>query len=208
MLHLLLEDEYFSAVRVLARTTLSLSHPKLEVCVTDFTNPNDFHRSLGKGDIIFCCIGTTLKKVKGDKQLYRSIDYDIPLHAAQWGIDNGFTQFLVVSSVGANAGSSNFYLRLKGEMEAAIHALPYQALHIFHPSFLLGQRQEKRKGEKLVQLIAPAISQLLVGSLQKYRAIQSTDVAKAMLIAARSEKTGIHKYSFEQIQQLCQTKNL
>lgn len=199
LLHLILEDEYFAQIRVLVRQPISLSHPRLEVCVTDFDDYNNFHRSLGTGDTIFCCIGTTMKKVKGDKALYRRIDFDIPVHAAQWGIDNGFSKFLVVSSVGANAHSSNFYLSVKGSMEAAIHALPYSALHIFRPSFLLGFREEKRKGEKFVQTIAPAISLLLPGKLKKYRAIESVVVAGAMRSAAKSNTTGVHTHEYTQM---------
>ncbi|HTN07559.1 NAD(P)H-binding protein [Agriterribacter sp.] len=202
LLHLLLADDYFTTVRVLVRKPFAFMHPRLEVRVTDFDDHDNFHNALGKGDVIFCCTGTTMKKVKGDKALYRRIDFDIPVHAAQWGIDNGFSQYLVVSAIGANAKSSNFYLHLKGSMEAAIHALPYRSLHIFHPSLLLGSREEKRKGEKLAQSIMPALSFLLAGSLKKYRAIEAPDVAKAMLAAAKSGKTGINVYEYAQMKML------
>lgn len=197
LLHLLLEDDYFSGVRILVRKPFPFTHDKLEIGITDFNNPDKFKQAIGKGDTIFCCIGTTMKKVKGDKELYRSIDFDIPVHAAQWGIDNGFSQYLVVSSVGANAKSSNFYLHIKGSMEAALHALPYTSLHIFRPSLLLGSRDEKRKGEKLFQAIAPAMAFLLRGSLRKYRSIKAPEVAGAMLNAAKSGKEGlcIHEYT-------------
>ena len=146
LLHLLLADDYFAQIRVLVRKPFAFIHPRLEVCVTDFDDHNNFHRALGKGDTIFCCIGTTMKKVNGDKALYRRIDFNIPVHAAQWGIDNGFSQYLVVSAIGANAKSSNFYLSLKGSMEEAIHALPYTSLHIFRPSLLLGSREGRGSG--------------------------------------------------------------
>ena len=202
LLHLLLADDYFAQIRVLVRKPFAFIHPRLEVCVTDFDDHDNFHRALGKGDTIFCCIGTTMKKVNGDKALYRRIDFDIPVHAAQWGIDNGFSQYLVVSAIGANAKSSNFYLSLKGSMEEAIHALPYTSLHIFRPSILLGSREGKRKGEKLAQSIMPALSFMLAGSLKKYRAIEASDVAKAMLAAAKSGKWGINVYEHAQMKTL------
>ena len=199
LLHLLLADDYFTTVRVLVRKPFAFIHPRLEIQITDFSDHDNFHRALGKGDAIFCCIGTTMKKVNGDKALYRSIDFDIPVHAAQWGADNGFSQYLVVSAVGANAASSGFYLQLKGSMEAAIHALPYASLHIFRPSLLLGTREEKRKGEGLAQSIMPALSFMLAGALKKYRPIEAADVAKAMLAAAKSGKTGVNIHEYRQM---------
>jgi uncharacterized protein YbjT (DUF2867 family) len=208
LLHLLLADDHFTQIRALVRKPFAFMHPRLEVCITDFNDHDNFHSALGKGDAIFCCTGTTMKKVKGDKALYRSIDFDIPVQAAQWGTDNGFSQYLVVSAVGANARSSNFYLQLKGSMEETIHALPYSSLHIFRPSLLLGSREEKREGEKLAQSIMPALSFALQGPLKKYRAIESADVAKAMLAAARSDKTGINIYEYTQIKMLSELQPL
>lgn len=202
LLHLLLTDDYFTGIRVLVRKPFAFMHPKLEVRITDFDDHDNFHSALGKGDAIFCCTGTTMEKVKGDKILYRRIDFDIPVHAAQWGIDNGFSQFLVVSAIGANEKSSNFYLHLKGSMEAAIHALPYASLHIFRPSLLLGDREEIRKGEKLAKSIMPVLSFMLAGSLKKYRAIEALDVARAMLAAAQSGKTGINVHEYTQMKML------
>ena len=107
-----------------------------------------------------------------------------------------------IAAIGANAKSSNFYLSLKGSMEEAIHALPYTSLHIFRPSLLLGSREGKRKGEKLAQSIMPALSFMLAGSLKKYRAIEASDVAKAMLAAAKSGKWGINVYEHAQMKTL------
>lgn len=199
LLQLLLEDDYFSGIRILVRNPLPITHPKLEMEITDFNDPDKYNKALGKGNTIFCCIGTTMKKVKGDKVVYRHIDFGIPVQAAQWGIDKGFTQYIVVSSVGANIKSSNFYLQLKGSMETALHALPYTALHIFRPSFLLGSREEKRKGERLVQAIIPALAFALRGSFKKYRAVKAEDVAMAMLRAAQSDKKGLHIHEYPEI---------
>ena len=202
LLQLLLQDEHYSTIRALVRKPLPVIHPKLEARVTDFNDLHDFNTAMGSGDTIFCCIGTTMKKVKGNKALYHQIDVDIPVHAAQWGIDKGYSQFLVVSAIGANTKSSNFYLRLKGSMEESIHALPYPAIHIFRPSLLLGNREEVRKGEKIARHIMPALSFLLPGTLKKYRAIQAVEVAKAMLAAAQTAKAGVNVYEYAQIKML------
>ena len=202
LLQLLLQDDHYSTIRALVRKPLPVIHPKLEVQLTDFNDLHDFNAAMGSGDDIFCCIGTTIKKVNGDKALYHQIDVDIPVHAAQFGIDKGFSQYLVVSAIGANAKASNFYLRLKGNMEDSIHALPYPAIHIFRPSLLLGNREEVRKGERITQSVMPALSFLLAGSLKKYRAIDAAEVAKAMLAADQSGKAGVNIYEYTQIKML------
>ena len=103
--------------------------------------------SLCTGDCIFSCIGTTSSNVKGDKVLYRSIDFDIPVNAARFGSEAGFKQYLLVSAIGADAHSRIFYSRLKGEVEEVIATFPFDGLHIFRPSLLVGERKEKRLGE-------------------------------------------------------------
>ena len=98
VLEQLLNDDAFIKVRVLVRRPLELQHPKLEVCITDFNNYADYQSKLGTGNCIFCCIGTTNANVKGDKALYRTIDFDIPVNAARFGKEAGFQQFLLVSA--------------------------------------------------------------------------------------------------------------
>ena len=147
VLNQLLNDDAFTKVRVLVRRPLNITDPKLEVCITDFSNYTDYQTKLGKGDSIFCCIGTTNAKVKGDKALYRTIDFDIPVNAARFGKDAGFQQFLLVSAVGANSKSSIFYSRLKGEVEEVIETFHFKSFHVFRPSVLLGNRNEERMGD-------------------------------------------------------------
>lgn len=199
---LLLQDDRFSQVRILVRRPVSLRHPKLDIRVVNFDEPDELSAQLGNGDCLFCCVGTTQKKVKGDKQAYRKVDYDIPITTARLGITNGFRQYLLVSAVGANPNSGNFYLQLKGSVEEDLTVLPYQAIHIFRPSLLLGHRQESRTGEKIAQVLMPALSFLLQGPLRKYRAIGARQVAQAMTVAALSGEAGVHVYQYDQIKQL------
>lgn len=207
LLELLLRDPYFSEVSALVRKPLTFSHPKLEAKITDFGNVIQLKEAMGSGDCIFCCIGTTMKKVNGDKELYRSIDVDIPLNAAKAGLELGFSHFLVVSSIGANTRSANFYLKLKGTLEGGLTAIPYPSVDIFRPSFLLGYRKEKRQGEKLIQSLASASAFFLRGRLKKYRAISAADVAAAMLAAAKRQQEGVHLYEYEQIRSLADLSN-
>src|SRR4051794_15151096 len=143
----LLNDTTFEKVRILVRKTLAVTNPKLEVQVVDFNNINELSEKIGKGDSIFCCVGTTQKKVKGDLEAYRKVDHDIPVNTAKIGLAKGFRKYLLVSSVGANEKASNFYLKLKGEVEKEIAAMPFESIHIFQPSMLMGERKEVRLGE-------------------------------------------------------------
>lgn len=202
LLPLLLNNPAYGKVIALVRKPVKITHPKLEQRITDFTNEDNYKANIPAGDTIFCCIGTTMKQVKGDKVKYRQIDFDIPVNAARWGIEKGYTQYLLVSAIGANARSSNFYLQLKGEVEEAISGMPYPTVHIFQPSLLMGSRQESRPAEKAAQLLSPLLSLLTFGSMKKYSPIRGSEVATAMLSAAVSETTGVHTYTFSQIKAL------
>ncbi len=192
----LLNDAVFSKVRILVRRPVKLLHPNLEVEIVNFDNLSEHRRKLGKGDCIFCCIGTTQKKVKGDKNAYRKVDVDIPLNAAKMGKDAGFAKYLLVSAVGAEAHAKNFYLRFKGELEREIAAINFNSFHVFRPSILLGERKEFRLAELVGKGVMKGLSGLFGGILRKYRGIDRAAVARAMIAAAKSEGKGmfVHHY--------------
>lgn len=170
--------------------------------MVNFDSHKEFRSKLGSGDCIFCCIGTTQNKVKGDKNAYRKVDFDIPVNAAKMGKDAGFKNYLLVSSVGANARSSNFYLQLKGEVEKKIAELNFASFHVFRPSILLGERKEFRLGEIIGKSVIQMISGLFLGNLRKYKGIKAADVAKAMIAAAKSHKKGMLTYHYNEMMKL------
>ncbi|HEV8283222.1 MAG TPA: NAD(P)H-binding protein [Chitinophagaceae bacterium] len=193
LLKFLLNDDYFKTVRVIIRRPFNRGHPKLEKKLVDFNDNDSLLVALDGSDVIFCTVGTTQKKVKGDEQAYRKVDYDIPVHAARFCKMTGCKTFVLVSSVGANSKSGNFYLKLKGEVEDAVKELGIESVHIMRPSMLLGERKEFRLGEKIGQPIMKAFSFLLPS---KYKPVQARDVAKAMLAASKQNRTGffVHEY--------------
>lgn len=197
LLQQLLNDPAFVKVRILVRRAVKLSHPKLEVEVVNFDNLKEFRQKLGRGHCIFCCIGTTQKKVKGDKAAYRKVDVDIPVNAAKMGKDAGFSKYLLVSAVGADTHSANFYLRLKGEVEREIADVNFNSFHAFRPSILLGDRKEFRLAESVGKGVMKGLSNLFLGRLKKYRGIAGEQVARAMVAAAKSEGKGmfVHHYN-------------
>ena len=195
----LLNDKDYITVRVLVRKTLTIIHPKLQQQIVDFNDKDDLSKKMDEGDVIFSCIGTTQKKVNGDKNLYEKIDHDIPITAAEIGISHHFKKFLIISAVGANENSSNFYLRLKGKTENSLKRFPFESLSIFQPSLLNGKRKETRKGEQIAETVMDLLSFLMLGPLQKYRAIGANNVARAMVYESKQNNPGIHYYRYGQM---------
>jgi len=149
---------------------------------------------------VFCALGSTIKKA-GSQAAFRRVDFDYPrMLAERTAAAHG--RFVVVSSVDANSKSGNFYLRVKGELEDAIRAMPLEACHIFRPSFLMGERVEKRAGEGFGIMTARALGFVLAGGLRKYRAIEAATVARAMVVAANKEVAGCFVYHYDEIRML------
>lgn len=191
LLPLLLDSDAYQKVVLLVRKPLPIQHPKLTVCVVDFGNRSQLKEALPDNPVIFCCVGTTRKKVKGNKPAYRKVDHDIPVNIGQLAFEKGAPAYLLVSAVGADANSSNFYLQLKGETEAAIGKLSIPSVYIFRPSLLLGRRNESRPGEYIAQKLMPSLSFLFNGKYSKYKPITASQVANAMLHASIQEAPGV-----------------
>lgn len=203
----LFQDDYFDFIRILVRKKLPLQHSKLHQEIVNFDDINDLTEKFGFGDVIFCCVGTTTKKVNGDRDTYKKIDLDIPLNAAQIGIAKGFKKFLIISSVGANASSKNFYLKLKGDLESKLREFPFHRISIFRPGQLLGKRNEYRRGEKYLQAATSFLSIFLSGKLKKYHSIDASDVAKAMLAECKKEESGIFILEYPEMKILLHDHN-
>ena len=199
-LRLLLEHGAYEKVVVFTRRTLPVSHSKLEQHVVNFDLPQTFFHLL-KGDDLYCCLGTTMAKA-GSRDAFFKVDYTYGYEAARAAAQNGVNQFLLVSSVGADAKSMFYYSRVKGELEDAVKALPFWAVHIFQPSVLLGERNENRWGEQWAAKIGKRIDALTGGLLTKYRPVEAEVVAAAMVSVAQQFKPGIHVYASHYLQQL------
>jgi uncharacterized protein YbjT (DUF2867 family) len=177
----LLAHSAYSRVDMLVRRELSMRDPKLIQHVVDFD-----HLETGlniAADDVFCCLGTTIGKA-GSQEAFRRVDHDYPLALCRLGKAAGAQQFLMVSSLGANARSRVFYSRVKGETERDVAATGMKKVVFVRPSILRGERREYRAGETAGIIIGRMIAPLLVGPLRKYRPIDADDVAAAMVYAA------------------------
>lgn len=196
----LLQDPAFSKVKILIRQPWAHPRPKLESIIVDFEDAESLAPAL-QGDILFCCIGTTIKKA-GSQENFKSVDYGIPVKCARIAKEQGVTQFLLMSSIGANAQSRNFYLRTKGETEEAIQATGFHSVSIFRPSVLIGPRKEFRLGEWLGKFLIQLFYFLLQGRWKKYRGIKAATVANAMIVAAKENEEGVSVFESDAIQQI------
>ena len=198
-LRLLLQSDRYATVITVGRKALPLQHSKLRQLIVDFDNLDAYKQSLIADDV-YCTLGTTIKQAGSQENFYK-VDYTYVVNLAAITSANFASQFLVVSALGADAKSSIFYNRVKGQMENAVKPMPFLGVHIFQPSLLLGPRQEKRFGEKIASLLMTNLDFLFQGPLKKYKAIQAEDVAKAMLYAAMQDGAGVKTHDSETIRQ-------
>ena len=187
-------------VVAVSRRSLTREHPRLANRIVQF----DRLEAQLKGatcNAALCCLGTTLRKA-GSRERFRAVDIDSVLSFARAARAADARRFVVISSVGADPSSRNFYLRTKGEMEEDLEGVGFESLDILQPSMLLGWRAEMRPLELTSRLLMPLLNPLLRGRYAPYRAIPAKTVAAAMLGAIRSGRRGVQRYTYEGIEAL------
>jgi uncharacterized protein YbjT (DUF2867 family) len=204
ILNTLQKDPAFDEIKVIVRRPLEIEDPKVKVVVIDFEDEAQFEEAMKGSDVVFSAIGTTQKKVKGDKEAYRKIDYDITVNAAKFSLKSGCKQFLVVSSIGADSSKKGFYLKLKGEVEDTLITLAekedgLESLSIFRPSLLLGDRSETRIAEGIGQFLAKGLSFLFP---KDYKPIKGKEVAEAMVEASKRDVKGVEVYRYAEMKEV------
>ena len=160
----------------------TIASPKLEIHTVDFDRLAD-HADLFDVDQVFCALGTTARKTPS-RDLYRRIDYEYPLTAARLALEKGASHYLVVTAIGANAGSRIFYNRLKGELEDSLSLLDFRSLTIARPSVIIGDRAESRRAERIAWSLA-------FMTPRKYKPVPASRVATALVTAARDDFPGL-----------------
>lgn len=182
LLDTLLASDEIEEVHSLARRSLDKQHPKLKEHIGDLLGDELWQLKL-EADLLFICIGTTKAKTP-DPDLYYQIDHDIPVRAGEWASKNKLNRVLVVSSLGADPGASNSYLRIKGKMERDLKAA-FSDTTAFRPSMILGPRKENRFfeaiGRSLFRFLHPLIP-------KKYRGVEAEDIAMAMYKLSLADK--------------------
>jgi len=190
LLTLLIKDDYYTTIKIFVRSKININDPKVEIINLDFNKLNEYSHLI-KGDDCFFCIGTTKKQTPNNDE-YRNIEYNFPVNIGKIAKNNNVRSFMYVSSLGSNPNTKNTYLKNKGEAEEFLKKLNFSQLSIIRPSFLLGDRNEFRLGEIIGKNIYKKLSFLFQGSLRKFRAIESKNVAKAMIVISKNNYQDIY----------------
>ena len=185
LLNQLIKDINYSKIKLFVRSVPEITDPKVEIIKTDFSNLQN-HKEDIKGDDCFVCIGTT-KKNAPDKDEYKRVELDIPKEIAKIAKSNLVNSFIFVSALYANPKSSGDYVRFKGLVEEELKGLNFQKLALMRPSFLIGNRKEKRVSETIGILVFKLLSPLLLGPLKKMKPIHSETVARAMIAVIQND---------------------
>jgi uncharacterized protein YbjT (DUF2867 family) len=176
-----LDDERYKTVQVFARKSSGINHPKLIEHVVDFDKIEKWKSDIS-GDELFSAMGTTIRKAKSTTVQYK-VDVTYQYEFAKAASENGVKNYFLVSSAGANAKSKLFYMRIKGELEEKVKLLNLNKIRIFRPSLLLGERPEKRFGEKAAERILKIVVPIFP-FLKNQRPIEGDKVARAMIVSA------------------------
>jgi uncharacterized protein YbjT (DUF2867 family) len=179
-----------ASLTLIGRREIAELDPAIEQCVA----PAEEWAQLvhvRKPDVAISTLGTTLRQA-GSKAAFRAVDYDLITQLAQAARAAGATQFLMVSSVGADAASNSFYLKTKGEAEDAVCGMGFSRVDIFRPGLLRGGRSgPTRFGESLAIAVSPFTDLLTPRSFDKYRSTAAADVAAAMARLIGAEQAGV-----------------
>ena len=190
LVNLLASDERYDKVIQVVRNQSDIVHPKIHtIILADYSKLHQYKIMLAADDY-FCCIGTTIKKA-GSKKAFRSVDLKIPEYIAHLAGELSVPNLVIVSSIGADAQSRNFYLRTKGEMEVSVRNIYHGHLKFVRPSLLIGNRTEFRPAERFSIVMMKLVGWTMVGPLRKYRGIQVNKVASEMIRATEDTSPSV-----------------
>ena len=199
----LLKDPLYGTIRVISRRSVNIADPKIDERIIDFKDIKALEEAIAGCETVFVAVGTTNARVKGDQDAYRKVDFDIPVNTAKAAAKYGVYGYVLVSAIGADPNNNNnFYLKPKGVTEEAVCKEAIPQILVFRPSLLIGERQERRIGEKIAQVAMPLLSWMLPGSKKKYKEINAEDLAKAMVVASQKTPKGIHFFEYPEIMKM------
>ena len=205
LLEKLINDDSYESIKLFSRKKIEGLPKKVQQFIGDILELANFKANF-KANEVFCCIGTTAKKTP-NKETYKRIDFGIPVTAAKLSKLNNIPTFIVVSAMGANAKSSVFYNRTKGEMEQEVFQQNILNTYILRPSIIGGNRKENRLLEKIGLVIFKIIQPLFIGKLKQYKIIEAEEIAQAMLNLANSKTSKEKIITSDKVREISKIKN-
>jgi len=185
-------------VRLVAIARSELALPpgaRMEVLLADPANWGDAIAA-ARPQVLVSALGTTWARSGKNEAAFRAVDQELVLACARWGVEAGARQLIAISAVGADPHARSLYMRVKGEVEAALGKLGYPRLDIVRPGLLRGRRAERRALEGIGQVVAPLVDPLLGGNLARFRSIRGSTLAEAILALAHEKARGrfVHEW--------------
>ena len=180
-------------VRALSRIDPYSSNPCVENIKVNFDRLDEYKEHFREVNDVYICLGTTISKA-GSQEAFQKVDIEYCLETAKQALNAGVKNLSLITSIGADSSSSNFYLKTKGIIEDKISQLDFQSISIHRPGLLIGSRKEMRLAELIGQKIHPAINLLLLGNLSKYKSIKVEMLARAMVNLSGFETGTKHYY--------------
>jgi uncharacterized protein YbjT (DUF2867 family) len=194
LLNILLKDQDYTEVVIFVRRTSGIGHSKLVEILTDFDKLEEVSEHI-KGDILFSCLGTTLKAA-GSKEKQWHIDYEIPLKFAEIARRNGIPKVVLLSAYGASTTSNVFYSKMKGKLEEGINSLAFDQYIIFRPGLLL-RKGTDRLGERITASLLKFLNGL--GLIRKFRPLTTSTLADKLAKAPKVLTVGKHIIELDKI---------
>lgn len=186
LLELLLQDDSFHQVDIFVRRDLDIQHKKLKVHVIDFDKPEQW-KYLAKGDVLFSCLGTTLKTA-GSKEEQWKVDYEYQFQFAKFARENNVNNYVLVSSGYSSPNSPFFYTRMKGQLEEDIKALRFPKLTIFNPPLLI-----RKNTDRTMETVSFKVIQFFnkIGIFRTQKPLATDILAQAMINSAKTKESGV-----------------
>ena len=156
-----------------------------------------------KVDNVYLCLGKRLATYEliymqdRSRESFKMIDFDYSLSIAKLAFEAGAKHIAVVSAVGAQEGSNNYYFHIKGKLEEEIKKIGYKNIVIAQPGHLLGERNEFRGYEiPILEFGLGVVHPLMRGPLKNFRQVEAKKVAAAMVANnnIRYSDSGFVKY--------------
>lgn len=197
LLELLLNDDSFEKVDIFVRRSLDIQHNKLNIHVVDFDQP-DLWRNLVQGDVLFSCLGTTLKAA-GSKEKQKKVDFLYQLQFAKAARENKVKNYILVSSDFASSKSPLFYSKIKGQLEDEVRALGFPKLIIFNPPSLV-----RKNSDRKMEVISIKIIRFFnaIGLFNSIKPLETTLLAKAMIYVTKSLDDGTYAFTGPEIRKM------
>ena len=201
-----LRSPAFETVTTLGRRRVDLADGeapgKLAQHVVDLEAPASYRALVGGHTAAICTLGVG-EPSKSTREEVWKIEVDYVMGFAEGCKEAGVRHFSLMTSVGSDARSSYYYLRLKGTLEDRVKALGFERTSLFRPSMLLTPQNRYGASQAVILAMWPKLDWMLAGPLRRYRGVRVEDLGRAIAMnAARDAPGGVEIHEWDGFQRI------